>query len=61
VLSPYCPFVTLYAINAYVELLTQEDYGPLTAAQRELLLRVRHSLQELERLLTAMLPPAAAH
>ena len=50
----------LYAISVYVEMLTQEEAGPLTAAQRELLQRIRHNCQELERLLTAVLPPAAA-
>ncbi len=50
----------LYAISVYVEILTQEEAGPLTAAQSELLHRIRHNCQELERLLTAGLPPAAA-
>jgi two-component system, OmpR family, phosphate regulon sensor histidine kinase PhoR len=50
----------LYAISVYVEILTQEEAGPLTAAQHDLLQRIRHNCQELERLLTAVLPPAAA-
>jgi len=50
----------LYAISVYVEILTQEERGPLTAAQRELLHRIRRNCQELERLLTAVLPAQAA-
>ena len=50
----------LYAISAYSELLAKEEFGPLTAAQSNLLRRLRHCTQELERLLTAVLPPAAA-
>ena len=49
----------LYAISVYVEMLTQQEAGPLTAAQRELLQRIRHNCQELERLLTAVLPSPA--
>ena len=50
----------LYAVIVYVELLAQEELGPLTTAQRELLQRIRHNCQELERLLTTVLPAPAA-
>jgi two-component system, OmpR family, phosphate regulon sensor histidine kinase PhoR len=50
----------LYAISVYVEILTQEEAGPLTAAQHDLLQRIRHNCQELERLLTVALPSPAA-
>jgi hypothetical protein len=46
----------LYAIRVYVEMLTQAEAGPLTAAQHELLQRIHHNCQELEQLLTAALP-----
>ena len=50
----------LYALSVYVEILTQEEVGPLTAAQHDLLQRIRHNCQELERLLTTVLPAPAA-
>jgi len=50
----------LYAISVYVEMLAQQEAGPLTTAQHELLQRIRHNCQELERLLTVVLPSPAA-